>query len=129
MLNSDYEFFATYWPQMLTTLAAQDSVMKRIINGKRYDTDSANYIGTYAHGHPGDFGWFEEDLYRTSKGEYFIAGEGGAMSKYARSAGGNSWSGGSAITPIEKQYAFAWAQECLSADEVDQEFGDEISDA
>lgn len=57
--------------------------MRRIINGKAYDTDTAKQIAKYDNGLlPDDFDYIEETLYLKKTGEYFILGEGGARSKY-----------------------------------------------
>ena len=69
--------------------------MRKIIDGKRYDTDTATHVANYNNGHnPGDFQWTNEDLYRTAKGNWFVHGSGGAMTCYVRQTGSNEWSGG-----------------------------------
>src|SRR3990172_2422569 len=69
--------------------------MKKVIDGKIYNTETAELLHEWDNGMYGnDFGRCEEALYRTKKGAYFIAGEGGAMSRYARSCGSNSTCGG-----------------------------------
>lgn len=73
--------------------------MKKIINGKLYDTDTATYIDSYEYGNPGDFRRISETLYRKKTGELFLHGEGGPLSKYAESCGNNSWCGGETIIP------------------------------
>lgn len=51
--------------------------MKKIINGKRYDTDSAELLCTLkCNAYVGAWDWHDTDLYRTSKGAFFIAGWG-----------------------------------------------------
>ncbi len=37
--------------------------MKKIINGKRYDTDTAKILGSVGYSHPGDFNFWVERLY------------------------------------------------------------------
>lgn len=97
--------------------------MKKIINGKRYDTDTATLIGNAGYGHPGDFEYWEENLYRKKTGEFFIHGEGGAMSKYSRKTGQNEWSGGEEIRPLTLREAQDWAEKYLDADEYEEIFG------
>ena len=47
--------------------------MRRILNGKAYDTGSAKQIAHYDNGLlPGDFDYIEETLYLKKTGEYFI---------------------------------------------------------
>lgn len=58
--------------------------MKRIIDGRVYDTATGELIHEVSRGHPGDFAYFEEGLYRSPKGQYFLAGHGGPATHYAR---------------------------------------------
>ncbi len=51
--------------------------MKRIINGLRYDTETATKLADWDNGIYGnDFKACEESLYKTKNGAYFIAGQG-----------------------------------------------------
>jgi hypothetical protein len=105
--------------------------MKKIINGKLYDTDTAKEMGSWANaGGWRDFSHIEEILYRKRTGEYFLFGEGGPMTKYAVSQGQNSWSGGREIIPLSAANAREWAEEKLDADDYAAIFGmpDEGSD-
>ena len=97
--------------------------MKKIINGKSYDTVTARKITGCEHGTPGDFAYCEEELYCKRTGEYFLAGSGGPMSKYSRSSGQNSWSGGSGIIPLTLAMAREWAEREMSAEAYEREFG------
>jgi len=98
--------------------------MKKIINGKLYDTDTARLIGSWANtGDRRSLSYVGEELYCKRTGEYFLYGEGGAMSHYSRSTGDNSWSGGEAIIPLSFGKARAWAEEHLSADEYAEALG------
>jgi len=104
--------------------------MKKIINGKRYDTKKAVLIGSYEYSNPGDFNYISESLYVTPISKsYFLAGEGGANTKYRQSVSQNTWSGGELIQPLSREDAFEWAQEYLSAGEVEKHFLDMIEDA
>ncbi len=82
--------------------------MIKIIDGKKYDTNTAKKIHYWNNGIYNDFRECEETLYKTKKSTYFLYGEGGAMSKYAQFAGSNSMQGGLKITPITGQEAFEW---------------------
>jgi len=97
--------------------------MKKIINGKRYDTDTATLIGSAGYGYPGDLEYWAEDLYRKKTGEFFLYGEGGPKSIYSRRTGQNQWSGGAEIRPLSLQEAQEWAEEHLNADEYEEVFG------
>lgn len=98
--------------------------MKKIINGKLYDTETAKEVGLRAHGgDPRDFHYFVERLYRKRTGEYFLHGEGGPMTQYARTIGQNQWSGGEKIMPLDYQAAREWAEKYMDADDYMEEFG------
>ena len=99
--------------------------MKKIINGKKYDTETAKEIASTSGGEgPRDFHYFEETLYRKKTGEFFLAGHGGPASKYAKSCGLNQWCGGEAITPLTEQEAKTWCEFALDADEYEVIFGE-----
>ena len=97
--------------------------MKRIINGKMYDTNTAKFLGSDSYSNGRDFHNWSEELYQKRTGEFFLYGEGGPMSRYARSCGDNSWSGGEDIIPLSVGKAREWAEEHLSADEYGEIFG------
>lgn len=104
--------------------------MRKIIDGKRYDTETAKEIGTHSsHGGRGDLTWFEEGLYKTRSGAYFLAGEGNAKSHYAESLGNSSFGPGERLTVLTRKEALAWAENHLRGDEIEAEFADMISDA
>lgn len=98
--------------------------MKKIINNKRYDTETAEYLANASYGNYGDFSHWEEDLYRKRTGEYFLYGAGGAMTKYAESCGQNEWSGGEKIIPLSVEAAQSWAEKHLDGDEYERIFGE-----
>lgn len=103
--------------------------MKKIINGRVYDTTKAKELGTYANaGNWRDFSHLEETLYRKKTGEYFLFGEGGPMTRYAEAEGQNSWSGGRRIMPMTYDEAREWAEEHLEADEYEEIFGEIVED-
>lgn len=98
--------------------------MKKIINGKLYDTDTAREIASNDHGDgPRDFHYYAETLYKKRTGEYFLHGEGGPMSRYAESIGQNQWRGGERIEPMSYENAKTWAEENMDADDYMAEFG------
>lgn len=98
--------------------------MKKVINGKRYDTDTAREMASASSTEGrSDFHWWEETLYRKSTGEFFLYGQGGPASRYAESCGQNQWSGGSRIMPVSLETAQKWAEEHLDADDYEEIFG------
>ena len=59
--------------------------MKKIINGKKYDTATAHECGTWSNaGSWRDFSHIEETLYRKRTGEFFLFGEGGPMTRFEK---------------------------------------------
>lgn len=79
--------------------------MKKIINGKKYDTETATEI---CENEPipnrTNFYWYREVLYKKKNGEFFIYGNGGPASKYCES--GRNWAcTGSKILPLSEQDA------------------------
>lgn len=56
--------------------------MKKIICKKEYDTETATLIKAYSCGELGDPKGYEEDLYQTPDGLYFLHVGGGAESIY-----------------------------------------------
>lgn len=103
--------------------------MKRIINGKRYDTETADLIGEGGNNRSvTDFPWMTESLYRTKRSRrFFLAGKGNAMSKYAEPAPGGGRQGGEGIIPLDDDDALAWAERHLSAETIEKYF--DIEDA
>jgi hypothetical protein len=103
--------------------------MKKIINGRKYDTDTACMVGEWENmAYVSDFAYCHEILFRKRNGEYFLYGEGGAASKYAESVGQNQWSGGERIIPLDYDHAREWAEKHLDADEYETEFGEVSED-
>jgi hypothetical protein len=98
--------------------------MKKIINGRKYDTETAKFLGNASFEVPGNFYFWSEDLYKKKTGEYFLAGEGGASSKYAHSVGLNEWSGGEDIKPLTESEAKEWVEEYLTAEDYEEIFGE-----
>ena len=97
--------------------------MKKIINAKIYDTDTARYVGWWDNGcGQGDFDYVSEELYCKRTGEYFLYGEGGARTKYSEMEGSNTWTSGAMIIPLTYDAARKWAEEHLKADDYLKEF-------
>jgi hypothetical protein len=103
--------------------------MKTILNGKRYDTQTAEALATWDNGHYlGDFHHCCETLYRTTNGAFFLHGEGGALSAYSQECGNNR-GGGADIRPMTREDAFRWAQDRGACEAIEAHFADMIQDA
>lgn len=96
--------------------------MKRIIDGKRYDTETAEEVGFSKHGSRRDFEYYEETLYCKRTGEYFVHGYGHGASRYAKQVCGD-WCPGEDIVPMTYEQAREWAEKNLDAEDYEREFG------
>ncbi len=72
--------------------------MKKTVDGITYDTQSAALDKKFTFGAPGDATGYEETLYITCDGKYFIYTNGGAQSKYTHED----------ITPIAREQVKDW---------------------
>lgn len=98
--------------------------MKKIINGKKYDTDTAEYQArTWSNVGMNDYGYWEEALYRKRTGEYFLHCTGNAASRYARQVAQNEWTGGEVIRPMSFEAVQKWAEENLEVYKYEAIFG------
>jgi len=92
--------------------------MKKVIDGKLYDTETAEEICGYSFGNGGDFERVDETLYRTKKGIFFIAGSGGCQSKYARATEPGWVGGGGGIVTVAAAEALKFAEVHGEADTI-----------
>lgn len=97
---------------------------RKIIDGRKYDTDTATFLAEYDGGD--SFSRFHDELYQKRTGEFFLYGHGGPASKYGRKADINSWDGGDGFFPLSFDAARKWAEEYLSSEEYEKIF--EIED-
>ena len=97
--------------------------MKKIINNKVYDTETSQRLVVWENGRWGHDDACRESLYRKRTGEFFLHGEGGPMSKYAKSRGDNSWSSGEELIPLSYEAAQKWAEDHLTGDQYEAIFG------
>lgn len=96
--------------------------MKKVIDGRIYDTEKAQLVGDIGGDYGDRLNRWSESLYRKRNGEFFFHGEGGPNSKYSRQTGTNDWSGGDEIRPLTYAEARAWAEKNLDADVVIKHF-------
>ena len=101
--------------------------MKKIINGRKYDTTTAEEVAESSHSYKSEYDYYEETLYRKRTGEYFLYGYGHGDSKYAKQVCGD-FGPGSDIIPLSYEQARAWAERELSADEYESAFGEVTED-
>ena len=105
--------------------------MKRVMSGMRYDTDKAIKIGDFGHGcYPGsgDFSHWTAALYKTPRsGRFFLAGEGGPMTVFAKHSPHGGSCGGEKLIPMSKEDALDWAERYLDVEDTEKHF--DIMDA
>lgn len=98
--------------------------MKKILNGKVYDTETARRVGVWSSSEdPREFQYVEETLFRKKNGEFFLHGLGGPASVYRVATSENSWKTGEKILPLSFDQARQWAEIHLTADEYEAAFG------
>ena len=99
--------------------------MRQIINGKRYDTETARLLATdHGGGYgPSDFHFWEEGLYRTPAGQFFTAGSGGPFSAYGRPGPGqNERHGSCKIRLLTEPEARRWMEQHGTDEEYEAAF-------
>lgn len=96
--------------------------MNKIINGKKYDTETASLKGNFEYGNRTSFYYWEEELYQKKTGEWFLFGSGQGLSKYSDCIDGQRW-GIEKIMPYTEEEAKEWAETYLSADKYEELFG------
>ena len=87
--------------------------MKRIIDGKTYNTETAERLAGASDGNrhgDGSAYWTTETLYRTKKGAFFIAGRGNALSPYGQPDGYGMSMPGSAIRALSEAEVRQWVE-------------------
>lgn len=98
--------------------------MKKIINGRLYNTETAEYIGYDEYGNVGDCHWWCESLFKKRTGEFYLFCEGGAFSQYGKQLRYNEWSEGRDIMPLSIAAAKEWAEDHLSYEKYVRCFGE-----
>lgn len=102
--------------------------MKKIIRGKKYDTDTAKKVADITNGYPvNDFHYFSEELYLKKSGEFFLHGEGGALSKYS-GRDGDMMCYGEKIVPLSLEEAAAWCEKHTDVEVYEGLFGEIAED-
>lgn len=116
------EVLPNYKPRSWSQKVLRKDVGK-IINGKKYDTSTAQELAVYAsRSNPTDFEYFEEVLYIKKTGEYFLVGMGNKDSLYSDE---NQESGkGVTIKPFTLEEARSWAEQRLDIETYEKLFGE-----
>jgi len=103
--------------------------MKATIDRKTYNTETSTNIARATNAFNGRncHDWWET-LYLSRKGNWFLHGEGGAMSKYAN-VYLNCASSGERIIPMTAEEALEWCEEHGAQDAIDKYFPDMVEEA
>lgn len=102
--------------------------MKKIIDRKIYNTETAELISSRNNGYYNNFKYEEENLYRTKKGVFFLHAEGGPMSKYAKPYG-NGWTEGRTIIPLDDDETYRWLERNNEIEIIEEYFIDKFEEA
>ena len=103
--------------------------MKRSIDGKIYNTETAKFIAEYGNRlGQSNFKNYEESLYKTSKGSYFLSGSGGALTKYSKQYGSMTGEG-DGIIPLSDDEALAWLEQHEKTKAIEEHFFNSIEEA
>ena len=107
--------------------------MIKIIDGKRYNTETAEKVYCHWNGYGrDDFKHRTKTLYRTAKGSWFLYHYGGAMTDMAVS-NGSTTTGSDRIEPVDDEDALGFLEahsddrEALEA--IEKYFADDVVDA
>lgn len=99
--------------------------MKSIIAGRLYNTDTATLVARVENmADVRNYHYRCETLYCKKNGEWFLHGEGHALSKYGKSYGDNTYGWGQTIIPYNVEDAKAWLAENDKVDEYITYFGE-----
>jgi hypothetical protein len=104
--------------------------MKKVIDGKLYDTNEARCVAEFVSPEcVNDFNYYEEKLFLTKNGRWFLAGAGNAMSKYSERAVGGGSQAGDGLFPLEPEEALEWLEAYGDTEDILEHFGSKIEDA
>lgn len=98
--------------------------MKKIINGKKYDTETAKEIGRYECNLTNGLDYLCETLYLKKTGEFFLTGEGGARTRYGKATSDGEYCSGKDIEPLTEREAREWLEEHGGVDVYESVFGE-----
>lgn len=108
--------------------------MIRVIDGKRYSTETAELVHAHSNGHfRSDFNFRAKFLYRTKSGAWFLHHEGGPMSDMSVSVGNNGIGGSESIEPVSEDDAYGFLEvhsdDPAALQALEKHFSDRVQDA
>lgn len=105
-------------------------MMKQLIKGKLYNTETAKKVGEWDNGLADskfDSEYYKEILYIKRTREFFLYGYGKRNSKYSENTDGY-WKGVEKIIPLSYDSAREWAEQHLTVIEYNSVFGAVVED-
>jgi hypothetical protein len=85
--------------------------MRKVIHGTVYDTKKAVRLHGWSRGTPGDHHYVKHALYRAENGEFFLAGESGALGSYGQRCGQSDFTEGWGIRELSAREARQWLKD------------------
>ena len=100
--------------------------MNKVINGKMYNTETADFLGRVSLGTPRNWDYQEEELYKKKNGEYFFCFVGPTFSRclawvYQEFSGTG---GHQRFRPTSERLAKQWIEENFDGDKYVELFGE-----
>jgi hypothetical protein len=104
--------------------------MKRVINKKVYNTETAIEVASYWNGlSSSDFRNVTEELYITHKGNWFMSYSGGALSQYAECLHRGCYEGSSGIKVLSEDEVYQWLEGRGETGAIEKYFADRLEEA
>ena len=97
--------------------------MFKVINGRRYNTDSATEMARVEEYDRTDRRWYCDTLYRKMNGEFFLFGMGDSESKYSKTISDGIKVGGFNFIPMTFYEARDWSKDNLGSEKFKEIFG------
>lgn len=103
--------------------------MKKIVNGKLYDVDTAERIHEWDNGYQcNDAHYVSKDLYRTQKGNWFIVVFGGPLSEFGNKCG-NNYHSDQYIQALDASDVVEWLEKHDGTNAILKHFPDLVQEA
>jgi len=97
--------------------------MKQVFGGLVYNTETAEEIGNRSYSYESDFHHYDETLFKTKNGNFFLYGKGGPLSSWRKTVGQNEWVGDSGIRTLSREEALDWCEKAeIDADVIAEHF-------
>lgn len=106
--------------------------MKKIINGKTYNTETATWVDSLIINSRDSWNNVSEDLYITKNGNFFLSGYGESNTRWAVKFGQYKDKRGtltSDIQAITKKEALAWCEKNSNPETIEEHFSEIVEEA